>query len=95
MLVKGSQVWSEPRAISVLSSTFFLNGACLFKMVSKALLKNNQASSTDGMRSISFQDTRARSIRNHLSVPFDINNNNTSHFIYNGFSLKNYLKVLQ
>ena len=29
----------------------------------KALLKNNQASSTDGMRSISFQDTWARSIR--------------------------------
>ena len=40
-----------------------LNGACLFKMVRKALLKINQASSTDGMRSISFQDTRARSIR--------------------------------
>ena len=32
-------------------------------MVRKALLKNNQASSTDGMRSISFQDTWARSIR--------------------------------
>ena len=30
-----------------------LNGACLFKMMRKALLKNNQASSTDGMRSIS------------------------------------------
>jgi hypothetical protein len=29
----------------------------------KALLKNNQASSTDGMRSISFQDTRARLFR--------------------------------
>ena len=40
-----------------------LNGACLFKMVRKTLLKNNQASSTDGMRSISFQETRARSIR--------------------------------
>ena len=40
----------------------FLNGACLFKMERKALLKSNQASSTDGMRSISFQDTRARSI---------------------------------
>ena len=26
----------------------FLNGACLFKMVRKALLKNNQVSSTDG-----------------------------------------------
>ena len=38
----------------------FLNGACLFKMVRKALLKSNQASSTDRMRSISFQDTRAR-----------------------------------
>ena len=62
MLVKSSQVWSEPRAVSVLSSTF-LNGACLFKMVRKALLKNNQASSTDGMRSISFQDTWARLIR--------------------------------
>ena len=36
----------------------FLNGACLFKKVRKALLKNNQASSTDGMRSISFQDTQ-------------------------------------
>ena len=31
-------------------------------MVRKALLKNNQASSTDGMRSMSFQDTSARSI---------------------------------
>uniref|UniRef100_A0A673VX18 Nucleoprotein TPR n=1 Tax=Salmo trutta TaxID=8032 RepID=A0A673VX18_SALTR len=41
----------------------FLNGACLFKIVRKALLKNNQASSTDGMRAISFQDTRASSIR--------------------------------
>ena len=28
----------------------FLNGACLFKMVRKALKKNKQASSTDGMR---------------------------------------------
>ena len=27
----------------------FLKGACLFKMVRKALLKNNQASSTDGI----------------------------------------------
>ena len=34
-----------------------LKGACLFKMRRKALLKNNQAASTDGMRSISFQDT--------------------------------------
>ena len=41
----------------------FLNGACLFKMARKALLKSNQASSTDGMRPISFQDTWARSIR--------------------------------
>ena len=41
----------------------FLNGACLFKIVRKILLMNNQASSADGMRSISFQDTRARSIR--------------------------------
>ena len=32
----------------------FLKGACLFKMVRKLLLKNDQASSTDGM-SISFQ----------------------------------------
>jgi hypothetical protein len=40
-----------------------LNGECLFKMVRKALLKNNQASSIDGMRSISFKDTQARSIR--------------------------------
>jgi hypothetical protein len=30
----------------------FLNESCLFKMVSNALLKNNQASSTDKMRSI-------------------------------------------
>jgi predicted ATPase len=37
-------------------------------MVRKALLKNNQASSTDGMRSISFQDTRARSIRKACSL---------------------------
>jgi hypothetical protein len=29
-------------------------------MVRKALLKNNQTLSTDGMRSISFQDTLAR-----------------------------------
>ena len=34
----------------------FLNGACLSKMVRKLLLKNDQASSTDGMRSMSFQD---------------------------------------
>ena len=40
-----------------------LNVACLFNMVRKALLKNKQASSTDGMRSISFQDTQARSIK--------------------------------
>ena len=45
----------------------FLNGACLFKMVRKALLKNSQASSTDGMRSMSFQDTPVRSIRNACS----------------------------
>ena len=32
----------------------FLNGACLFKMVRKASLKNNQASSTDGMSLIDF-----------------------------------------
>ena len=32
-------------------------------MVRKALLKINQASSTDGMMSTSFQDTQARSIR--------------------------------
>ena len=41
----------------------FLKGACLFKTVKKLLLKNYQASSTDGMRPISFQDTRARAIR--------------------------------
>ena len=46
----------------------FLNGACLFKMVRKALLKNNQASWTDGMRSISFQDTQARSISKACSL---------------------------
>ena len=45
-----------------------LNGACLFKMVRKTLLKNNQASSTDGMRSISFQDTPAWSIRKACSL---------------------------
>ena len=45
----------------------FLNGACLSKMVRKLLLKNDQASSTDGMRSMSFQDTRARSIRKACS----------------------------
>jgi hypothetical protein len=67
VLVKGSQVWSEPRAISVPGS-IFLNGAFLLKMVRKALLKNNQASSTEGMRSISFQDTRARSIRKVCSL---------------------------
>ena len=63
MLVEGSQVWSEPRAISVLSSTFFEKG-----IVRKLLLKNNQQSSTDGMRSITFQDTRARSIRKACSL---------------------------
>ena len=46
----------------------FLNGACLFKMVRKALLKNNKASSTDGMRLMSFQDTPARLIRKACSV---------------------------
>ena len=46
----------------------FLNGACLFKMVRKAFKKNIQASSTDGMRSISFQDTPARSIRKACSL---------------------------
>ena len=47
-----------------------LNVACLFKMVRKALLKNNLASSTDGLRSISFQDTRARSIRKASSQKY-------------------------
>jgi hypothetical protein len=37
-------------------------------MVRKLLLKNNQASSTDGMRSISFQDKQARSIRKACSL---------------------------
>ena len=41
----------------------FLNRACLFKMLRKALLKSNQASSTDRIKLMSFQDTRARSIR--------------------------------
>jgi hypothetical protein len=45
----------------------FFIGACLFKMVRKALLKNNQASSTDGMRSMSFQNTPARSVRKACS----------------------------
>ena len=45
----------------------FFNGACLFKMARKALLKNNQSSSTDGMRSMSLQDTPARSIRKACS----------------------------
>jgi hypothetical protein len=45
----------------------FLKGACLFKTVKKLLLKNYQASSTDGMRPISFQDTLARSIRKACS----------------------------
>ena len=46
----------------------FLKGACLFKMVRKLLLKNDQASSTDGMSSVSFQDTLARSIREACSL---------------------------
>ena len=46
----------------------FLNRTCLFKMVRKAFLKNDQASTTDGMRSISFQDTRTRSIRKACSL---------------------------
>ena len=66
MLVKGSQVWSESRAISVPGSTFFFYGARLFNR--KALLKNNHSSSTDGMRSISFQDTQVRSIRKACSL---------------------------
>jgi hypothetical protein len=37
-------------------------------MVRKALLKNNHASFTDGMRSISFLDTRARSIKKACSL---------------------------
>ena len=47
VLVKGSQVWSE--ATGYICSWFyiFVNGACLFKMERKALLNNNQASSTD------------------------------------------------
>ena len=45
----------------------FLDGACFFKMVRKALSKNNQASSTDGMRSIFFQDTQVRLIRKACS----------------------------
>ena len=48
----------------------FLNSTCLFRMVRETLLKNNQASSTDGMRSISFQDTEARSIRKACSIKF-------------------------
>ena len=48
----------------------FLNRACLFKMVRKALSKNNQASSTDGMRSISFPGTQARSIRQAYSLKY-------------------------
>ena len=67
MLVKGSQVWREPRAISVPGSTFFERGI-LFKMVRKALLKIDKSSSTDGMRAISFRDTRARSIRKACSL---------------------------
>ena len=65
VLVKGSQVWGEQSAMSVLRSTFF---ECLFMTVKKALLKRNQASSTDVMRSISFQDTRAISIRKVCSL---------------------------
>ena len=45
----------------------FLNGACLFKLARKVFLKNNQVSSTDGLRSISLQETRARSIRKTCS----------------------------
>ena len=45
-----------------------LNGACLFKMVCNALLKNTHASTPDRMRSISFQDTQARSIRKACSL---------------------------
>jgi nicotinamide riboside kinase len=64
VLVEGNQVWSEPRAISVVSSTFFERSML---MVRKLLLKNDQAFSTDGMRSISFQDSRARSMRKACS----------------------------
>jgi hypothetical protein len=35
-------------------------------MERKALLKKKQASSSDGMRSISFQDTRARSVNTEV-----------------------------
>ena len=73
MLVKGSQVWREPRVWRSEENHLFLvlnflNGACLFKMVRKAFKKNNQESSTDGMRSMSFQDTPARSIRKACSI---------------------------
>jgi hypothetical protein len=66
VLVKGSQVRSEPGAISVL--VFFLWGMRM--VVRNALLKNNQASSTDGMWSISFQDNLARSIRKAFSLKY-------------------------
>ena len=59
----------EPRVISVPGSTFFECGM-LIKKVRKALLKNSQASSTDGRKSISFQDTTARSIRKACSLKF-------------------------
>ena len=63
MLVKGRQVWSEPRAKSIPGSKCFEWSKLIY-----LLLKNNQASSTDGMRSVSFQDTLARSIRNACSL---------------------------
>jgi hypothetical protein len=47
----------ENQGLYLFLDLHFLNRAFLFKLVRKALLKNNQASSTDGMRSISFQET--------------------------------------
>ena len=67
MLVKGCLGSGVNQGLYLFLVLHFLNGACLFKMVRKSLLKNNQASSTDGMRSISLQDTRARSIRKACS----------------------------
>ena len=63
---KGAEYFRK--ALYLFLGQHFLNGACLFKMVRKSLLKNNQASSTDRMRSISLLDTWDRSIRKACSL---------------------------
>jgi hypothetical protein len=63
VLVEGSQVWSEPRAISVLSSKNVEWGM----LITCITFKERPGILDLRVRSISFQDTRARSIRKACS----------------------------